>query len=71
MMISPCGPRVEVSRLGSGRRWTLFEYCDLEKGVQLESLGIEVGMTEIYRRVNFEPETPETPEKSDVAPNST
>ncbi len=71
VMISQYEPRVEVYRLGLGGQWTLFEYLGLEKGVQLESPGIELAVTEIYRRVNFEPEMSQTPDKSAAVPNST
>ena len=54
VMISQHEPRVEVYRLGLGGQWTLFEYIGLDTAVQLESLGVDLPMSEIYHRVNFE-----------------
>ncbi len=54
VMISQYEPRVEVYRLGLAGQWTLFEYFGLDMKVQFESLGVELPMSEIYRRVNFE-----------------
>jgi Uma2 family endonuclease len=46
---------VEVFRRNDQRQWVLSEY-DLEDSLLLESIGVEIAISELYRQVQFEAE---------------
>ena len=55
-MVSQFEQKIEVHRIGSDGHWTLYEFNVLDSSVRLDSIGIEIPLHEIYRRVEFEPE---------------
>ena len=47
-------PKVEVFRRNALNQWVLSEY-DLEDSLLLESIGVEIAISDLYRQVQFEP----------------
>jgi Uma2 family endonuclease len=46
-------PKVEVFRRNENNQWVLSEY-DLEDRLLLESIGVEIAISDLYRQVQFE-----------------
>jgi len=49
---------VEVFKLQENRKWILSTYDNLNENVLFESINVEILMSEIYDRVNFEEQQP-------------
>jgi Uma2 family endonuclease len=49
-------PKVEVFRRNDRNQWVLSEY-DLDDRLLLESIGVEIAITDLYRQVQFDPNT--------------
>ena len=58
VLIAQDEPRVDVFRKGEGNHWIMGRYSGLESVAKLESLGIELPLTQIYSGVEFEPLEP-------------
>ena len=55
MINSIDGYEVTVCRRAENEAWTSQEYTLLEESVEFKSVGISIGMAELYENVTFEP----------------
>ena len=55
VLVAQSQPKVEIFRKGSDGRWVLSSYTGLDANAKIESLQIDVPLSQVYAGVEFDP----------------